>query len=298
MELLSSHHGTSLLNLELGAYRDTPGSPDGTMNALRALSVKSINWVDRDSQSFIFSVMAHNCMTLRHLDLGNEVNVVNGRDYNYVSFNRNVVPENLAASILRVQIEHEFKTSQPPVYFPNVDSIRLRGLDVRALFRGRIGDREYKLVDFKALESLTLESCKPMKTDFGFLARLDLSRLRFFRVRQEGVALDDFLGLKDLLWGLLPLEALSVLLEGSLKCTDIDLKPILRRHGPSLRALLIDIKLEELVSIQDSKRVWGPQCVMDICGLCPNLVELGMPLDWNNTSEKSFGCREVRGDFS
>lgn len=246
------------------------------MNALRSLSVKSIV---QDPPSLIASLMARDRMTLRHLDLGDEINVVNRGGCSHGSFNRQVIPENLAASTLRIQIEHEFEKSQPRVYFPNVDSIRLRGFDIRALFRGRVRDRGYSLVDFGVLKTLTMESCKPMTTAFGFLARVGLSRLRDFHIRQEGVTLDDFLDLKSFLWGRLPLEALSILLEGCLESIDISLGTILQRHGPTLKRLLIDVKLDEFVSIQDFKRVWGPQCVMDICGHCPNLVELGMPLD-------------------
>ena len=287
VELLSSHHGTSLLNLDIGAYRATPGRPDGTMNALQALSVKSIMMsVDRDPQPLIASILARNRLTLRHLDLGAEINVFNnnGRDY------QDARPQFSVASKLRIQVEHELKTSPQPVYFPNVDRIRLRGLNVPALFSGQ----GYKLIDFSVLSSLTLESCNPMSTAFEFLATLTLSRLRFFHLRIEGVGPDGVGGLETFLCGLLPLEALSILLDGILAPTGIRLGTILRIHGQSLQTFLIDVRRRRLFFIHDSRRSWQNQCVMDLCEFCPNLVELGIPSEWCYTPGEIISLTKVR----
>ena len=255
------------------------------MNALRALSVKSILMSsDRDPQPLIASLMACNCMTLRHLDLGAEIKVFinNGREY------QDARPENSVASTLRAQIESEFKTSQQPVYFPNVDRMRLRGLNVPALFRGQ----GYKLIDFKILTNLTLESCNPTNTALEFLANVTLSRLRFVQVRSEWASGADFPRLETFLCGLVPLEGLSILMEGSVEPTSIRLGTFLRIHGQSLQTLLIDIRRRGLTIVQDRIRLWHPQCVRDICELCPNLVELGMPLAWNDLPGK-FGRKTV-----
>ena len=240
---------------------------------------------DRDPQPLIPSLMACNCMTLRHLDLGAEIKVFinNGREY------QDARPENSVASTLRVQIEHEFKASQQPVYFPNVDRIRLRGLNVPALFSGQ----GYKLIDFKNLTNLTLESCNPTNTALEVLANLPLLRLRFLQVRCEWASRDDFLRLENFLCGLLPLEGLSILMEGSVEPSSIRLGTFLQIHRQSLQTLLVDVRRIGLNIVQDRIRLWHPQCVKDICELCPNLVELGIPLAWNDLPGE-FGRKTVR----
>ena len=201
-------------------------------------------------------------------------------------------PQAHLATQLRAEMESQLEMTEGTEYFPNVDQISLRGLDCLSFFIGPYQDRMF---NFRALKSLTLESsCYNFETAITSLGSLQLLGLQFLHIRQEGIHPDSLPSLTTFLCALPPLTDLFILLECDIDDEDFDLGEALQKHGKALQRLIFDVRRDNRETTTDDSTIWRPQIIKDICENCPNLVELGMPLQWTNESDTITSRRMVR----
>ena len=235
---------------------------------LNALSIPSLQYSSETGSLLIASLIANNHKTLRHLDLGAEMNVIN------CQVDGNTYTDTGVAKRLREDIVAVFKGNKA-VYFPNIDSLRLRGLDLSVMMSGQ----QHRLLKFTSLKHLALESCSAMNSSLQELAALSLRGLQTFHIRQEEYE-DPFLELlENFLCTLPPLTALSVLLDGPSPGA-LEIEQIMEVHGLSLRTCIMDLWEDGRIATVPSRTAWRQQYSVDIIERCPNLVELGISVDW------------------
>ena len=249
---------------------------------LSVLSIPSLIFMRGTGLLLIASLIANNHTTLRHLDLGVEKSVrdCQMRAEPYSDFN--------AANRIRKIIVAAFQGDRS-VYLPNIDTLRLRGLDIIAMMSGE----QHRFLNFASLKHLALESCFSMNSSLQILTALSLGRLQSFRIRLEGYE-DNFLKLlENFLCTLPPLTALSILLNGS-SPDALDLAKIMKVHAISLRVCIVDLRDYDRIATVDSRSGWRRQYSLDIIELCPNLVELGISVDWHTLNLGSRDGQLVR----
>ena len=179
-----------------------------------------------------------------------------------------------------------------------LQEIAFFGIDIGAFMPESIPDALF----FCGLKRLTLESCpgsadflESMADTFHHAQNLNVSirrvpKLTEFLFRHEAPTTR----LKDCLVRFLAsfagLEKLSLLLENSTlqeRCSTL-----INQHGPTLKSLALECRIQPREHIGlDTSRPFGiggysqelwEQSINDICGLCPNLEELGMGFPWND----------------
>lgn len=249
---------------------------------LQALCLRSIG----TRSSLIPSLILNNCVTLRQLDLGIESYLAKAAlaESRYIESRTS----HQVLNGLMTQIASSSEEEKQPILLPNVDKLKIRGLDLSAL----VGNEKHLLVDFGALTWLILESCSGLSKALPKLGATQFPTLRSFRIRQEYAKPDilDILG--NFLRDLPPLTDLSVLIDGDI--ARFKLKQILNVHGKTLRSLIMDLRNHKrIVTLQNEDR-WQRQCCTEIMRRCPNLVELGIPIDWEDLALGSCDCKMVR----
>ena len=243
------------------------------LKELQALSIPSVE--DGESHSSITSLIARNWKTLRLLDLGVEADLV---DYNKATPKQMYLDnlEDQTARHLREQIERAFEGTKRSILLPNIDKLRLRGLDLNALMI----DSRHQLFDYQSLIQLTLGSCCELEIAMPRLTSIAIHHLRSFHIRQESIS-DDFIPtLETFLCELPPLTSLWVQLDGDYN--GLDVKRIMEIHGESLQNLIMDLMQKGEPIDSESETESYQQYSMDIIEKCPNLVELGIGVDWDN----------------
>ena len=167
-----------------------------------------------------------------------------------------------------------------------LESLKLIGWDLRPLVNGAYRP----ITDFNSLTSLTLESCLglfdvlPMFTKVsGGEAVIRLPNLQSLTIRNERDDHPDFTRSLDyFLRSLPPLRTLHLLLSGHYVMRSS--KEFLKIHGATLRTLVWDERLgrrhdlddDRLVDLRDAGKLGT------IVKYCPNLVELGISIRWDN----------------
>lgn len=170
----------------------------------------------------------------------------------------------------------------------SLEELRLCGLDLGILALSPIATR----VDFTNLTTLRLESCLDLDDTLRRLIESGglsfgakcVPRLKSFLLRQERCSPLFRKRLGTFLCSFSGLQHLHVLLEGS--ATWRVLGPILILHGKSLQTLVWDQRSGPRIAPGASLSVYakGFECLETISNLCPNLIGLGVPLDWNQIS--------------
>lgn len=268
LDTLSTCHGASLRRLELGTHHSRNGSKMDNVSNLNTLCVPSLLFESEPGPLLIASLIANNHKTLRHLDLGAEGSLIDCRDRNEPHTGTG------AAQRLREGIIAEFKHDKT-VYLPKVDSLRLRGLDSSVMMSGE----QHRLINFASLKHLVLESCSAICNSLQKLTSLSLQGLQTFHIRQEDYQNGFLEALENFLCILPPLTALSILLHGSFPDV-LEIEQIMEVHAPSLRTCIMDFRYDDRIATVDSREGWRQQYSVDIIELCPNLVELGISVDW------------------
>ena len=229
----------------------------------------------------IASMLANNQQSISNLVLGDEKNLIQeyftGRN---VSAIEDAISEPLLSSLNRT-LDERAAVNRPVL---NLKALRLINLNPMKL----LVNSEVQLIHFPSLTSLILESCKHLNELLLMLVRptsaksLDhsLTNLHNLTVRYEDVG-PRRLSLQWFLCRLKPLIRLYVMLEGNIDPQN--LRSILKTHGQSLRCLVWDRRAERRVSLTSSGAMG---CGLEenlgiISNLCPNLVELGINIDWN-----------------
>ena len=253
---------------------------------LQALCLPSILPSQSVEPLLIPLLIFDNRISLSSLDLGVEFHMVKALKSG--GFYRDKYSRNQVAKRLKFQISSKFEDGERPVCLPNLTHLRVRGLDFGTLM---LGDGQ-KLVDFGVLTHLTLESCCGLINTVPKLGATPLQSLQSFRIRQERVEAGFLAMLETFLCALPPLTALFVLLDGEMD--DIKLKEVLEIHGKSLQALVMDLRNGITIYGQESTLAWRRQYSIEIFERCPNLVELGIAVDWDELALDSSDCSVVR----
>ncbi|KAL8761434.1 MAG: hypothetical protein Q9184_002456 [Pyrenodesmia sp. 2 TL-2023] len=165
-----------------------------------------------------------------------------------------------------------------------LDTLELKGLNASKLIKAG-----FHFLDWKCLKSLVLESCHGLEQALALLAdtknvqgqplRSDL-RLVTFRVRCEGLNL--VTQLNHFLAAITGLVNLSVLLESPDSSRNLDFITVLKSHGKSLETLVWEERTGRRESFVGSRNEKLPtfQQLQVIAENCPNLIELGLPMNW------------------
>ena len=252
------------------------------VNKLSTLCIPSLLLDSGTGLLLIASLIVNNRTTLRHLDIGVESSVFDyqnlGSDYD----DTNVLKKFWEDIVVR------FKRNKS-VFLPNIDNIRLRGLDLSAMMRGE----QHRVLNFASLKHLALESCSAINNSLQRLTALSLRGLQTFHIRQEKYR-DNFLELlENFLCTLQPLTALSILING-LFPDALEIEQILQVHAGSLRSCIMDLRDVDRIATIDSRTAWRQQYSVDIIEQCPNLVELGIAVNWEILNLGTLDGRLVR----
>ena len=159
----------------------------------------------------------------------------------------------------------------------SIETLRLISFDLDPTLLHRMGS----FIDFSKLVSLSLESCASLNNGLAHLkTTTNLSCLRSLTVRTELFSNGTWPSLKAFMCSLIRLTDLCLLMEGD-DFDDLELEDILKRHGQTLRSLVVDTRTGprlhtgELTSFQPQESY-----ISEISKYCPGLVELGITLDW------------------
>ena len=217
-------------------------------------------------------------MTLRVLDFGVEMAIVKSYLTSALDDTRS---RTQLTKRLRDAITAGLAGLLVPECLPNVQRLKFCGLDLGALVNGP----NVPLVNWVALTHLTLESCCAFNAGLSTMGQLNFQSLHFLQIRHETPEGNFLPLLTTFLRALPPLKSLFMLLEGGPRWTDLG--QILQIHGESLRAFILEFRLGERFLLEHSRSIWAMSDTMQIFEYCPNLVELGMPLDWQRIRRSS-----------
>lgn len=222
---------------------------------------------------YLHSVLADVSSTLYELDLGIEWQLAK----DYIAGNESESTEQLSTHIMGAFSEHPQRSER----LPKVHHLKLRGLDLSCM----MDHKGQNIVNVEHLTKLSLESCCRLGRALAILEALQLPCLRYLHIRHELVDPGICSSLERVLCSLPPLKSLFLLLEGNVP--SFGFKQILGVHGDSLRALIVDFRGDTRPSIHESRTLWEAQYLDDIAKLCPNLIELGIPVNWQLWSARS-----------
>lgn len=282
LALLFGRHEPPCLRLKAfavsPAYRKPtiPVTPE--LNELRFEFMDSVQLI-----SWMGVLVAMSCTTLQHLAIGVEHRIAAssciGLDYNDNHSDHQKTRQ------FRQQLQMslvEFYTPSYPVL--SLTSLTLVGLDLLAL------ETTPRIIDWRKLRALTLKSCSHLYSTLNFLAVAVTSdgsgegaNLKSFDLRSDNSAHTHLVvdALKSFLTSFNGLQHLGLLLEDRNISLDT-LTAILKNHGPTLRRLVWDVRLDERSSFtKDLSRAQSAnKHVGSIHKRCPLLEELGLSFDW------------------
>ena len=235
-------------------------------------SVQLINWMGL--------LVGTSSTTLQHLALGVEDRIAAssciglGYDDNY--------PDHQKTRQFRQQLQMSLVDPSYPVL--SLTSLTLVGLDLLAL------ETTPRIIDWTKLRALILKSCAQLDRTLNFLAdafrsdgSMEGANLKSFDLRSDNginthLVVDT---LKSFLTSFKGLQHLGLLLEDR-NISLAMLTAILKNHGPTLRRLVWDVRLDERSSFTEdfSRAQSANKHVGSIHRLCPLLEELGLSFDW------------------
>ncbi|KAI4126714.1 MAG: hypothetical protein LQ338_003617 [Usnochroma carphineum] len=185
----------------------------------------------------------------------------------------------------RFKDHHEQDEARPPLN--GLDSFILTGLNL-----GLIIMPKSRYIDLSSLTSLTLESCSGLEDAFNALSneknqqglpwRSELG-LKSFYLRQESVTQRFRTQLLDFLSSIQALTSLSILLETNDRPGSF--QEVLTTHGKSLRSLVWEERIdrrEDFIPLPPVPLLSSLAQLDQIAEHCPDLIELGFPIDWRN----------------
>ncbi|KAL8832492.1 MAG: hypothetical protein Q9170_004863 [Blastenia crenularia] len=153
-------------------------------------------------------------------------------------------------------------------------------------------------LDLNSLTSLNLQSCSGLEGALTTLAavkdqkgRFSGLQLRSFSIRHESRNVQIKTQILDFLVSFEGLTHLSVLLEISEPNRPPDLVSVLAKHGKSLTSLVWDERPGKRESFAISTQEYtlpGLGTLSTIAALCPDLVQLGISIDWRELNSADF----------
>lgn len=243
--------------------------------ALEELRVGSLG--SDQTLDWLASLVAANFTTLQHLEIGVENKVV-GRRLDDQLYHDN--DSDQLTRRFRRKLAACFAVEHGPSYpvLP-VSSLTLVGLSLLDLQGGKVES----IIDWTTLRALAIKSCSQLDGMLSFLQSVIPSvsgeggNLESFDLRSE-TKVDT---LKNFLTSFNGLVHLGLLLEDQTMSL-ATLQVVLKNHGPTLRRLIWDIRVQErTLSTEDQSCAhFGNDHVACIVKGCPLLEELGLSLDW------------------
>ena len=287
----------SLRILKLGRVTSTwtKSSLSRQLTNLHTLHVGSMKLRHKDKGNhWVGLVIASNTSTLRDLKLGSERWLVESLLDGVPAFPN--MDQRANSRQLIKSIDQALKVAGKSSQKLHLESLHVCGLDLRAL----IDKDSPKLFKPEHLRKLSLESCHGSEDFLNVLSRRSLGsssilRLKSFHFRSEFSKRGMLRLLERFLSSFFGLEHLSVIVEGRNITTSKWLKPrcFIKCHGPTLKTLVWEGRQEPRMC-WESDPVIPLRCdaefqqLDEICEGCPNLVELGVTIDWHSELVSSF----------
>ena len=226
---------------------------------------------------WLASLVVANFTTLRHLEIGVENKVVDRRldDQLYHDNDSDQLTKSFRRK-LAARLAFEYGPSYPVLPLSSLTLVGLSLLDLRG---GKVGS----IIDWTNLRALAMKSCSQLDGMLSFLQSVipsvsgDGVNLESFDLRSE-TKVD---ALKKFLTSFSGLVHLGLLLEDRTMSSET-LHDVLKNHGPTLRRLIWDIRVQERISSTEDESCahFGNDHVPCIVRECPLLEELGLSLDW------------------
>ena len=275
---------TLRLNRQADTWSESSLIPDG-LRELRLGSLKSRvdNYglvLDKYWQTIL---VARNCKTLRHLELGFETDAAEDFFGEPIGDNDRVDYEQ--TMVFARTLREECKSLNASM---SLLSLKLISCDIDVLLKSKY----WPTIDLRNLTHLVLEECFSEPQAFPLLSSIStnpedtrcLLSITSFTFRQKYMEEDDGQSqLRDFICALpRGLQDLSVLVDNVHK--SIGLRSILRVHGKTLKTLIWDERTYGLQGVQSCTAVFpkkhGVGYLPTISNACPNLRELGVAMDW------------------
>jgi len=291
LKLLFDMHGATLRTLKLNRQTfEPPGPlPDGLHN-LRLGSLESLEsrW-ELDYQNsnpyWQTALVAGNCKTLRHLELGSETDAA--QDFFGVPIADDERTDGKHTIAFGRTLKRECKNIKASI---SLDSLKLISYDIGII----LDNKHWPSVDLRNITKLVLEDCYGTKVAFPLLSSISrnpknahcLMDLTSFTFRQKYLDDDDRKRLQNLLCSLSGrLIHLSVLLDGSEDYNHmLNIESILLIHGKTLRTLVWDERGYRREAMNEDRALLPSKDRMRhlsiISKSCPELKELGIVIDW------------------
>ena len=286
MLALARRHGGSLQNLSLRA-RKGHWSSLCTIEGLLSLQMEFFLTANTTAR-----LVYKNRKTLQHLGIGLESRILEG----FYNDGLNVEEKNISDSETFTVALREFDEdaeSQAPML--QLQSLKMIGLDLRLMLYGHSlldGESTMRpIIDLQHLNSLSLESCLYLGTLLPLLAQTssdgdsvnNLPNLRSLTIRSERTHRLRSRSLASFLCALSPLKTLRILFSGGGVLPK--LSDILLIHGATLETLVWEDRLGQREDLESDRLPLDEECdiedrASDIAEYCPNLVELGIAVEW------------------
>ena len=294
MLTLERHHGESLEHVSLRARKGN-WSNLCTKKGLHSLHM---------AFSLTFNITARlvykNRKTLRHIGIGLEGQIFEAfhqKDLYHEILN---VPQHKLSQMFTDKLSKLDKDSESQTPMLKLESLKMIGLDLRLMLCGHSlldgPSRVRPIVDRQHLASLSLESCASLGTALPLLARKssddsvnNLPNLRSLTIRSEKSHRLRSRSLRLFLCALSPLKILRVLISGQGVLPRLsDILPI---HGARLEVLVWEDRLGRRRNLEGDGIPFDENCDIarrgrDIAKYCPNLVELGIAVEWEYDKDR------------
>ena len=286
IKLLLVHQSQSLVNLQFDRY--TSGLRDINATNLSQLRLPCLDL--GPCQDWPLRAITDNLVSLNHLALGFETMIAKAYA-NDEPQSDSVISDRTCE--LGDNMNNHFLSERPLPHAPlALNHLELIGLNLYRIINGSIGI----LFNVCPLKTLVIHSCSGISDAFTLLKVQDpilrhaaglfgsFQNLKNLEFRYEISTPDHKSILETFVVSLPPLVSLQVLLDG---CTQAhDLEPILKIHGKSLRTLVWDERSgRRLGTWEDTSIILEAgyneeKNLETIARQCPNLVSLGLSLNW------------------
>lgn len=246
---------------------------------LRRLSVESMD-PDRNCE-WPARMIAENAKTLSHLNLGFLARIAH--DF---ALNRRPRQYQISASFAKARRESLSKSSQEPPVTLALESLYLRGLDLRSVIQRGLGfDVDFDKITILRLESSPgLSQALPLLIGPGDSSEPALGALEDLFVRLEDPDPNFSIIFENFLTSVAGLVHLRVLIDNTRSVQNLE--PILTVHGESLRTFVWDERRGPRVQLDVSTSMLSTRLgnLRIISQKCENLLTLGLPLSWEAIS--------------
>ncbi|KAL8707116.1 MAG: hypothetical protein Q9225_007822 [Loekoesia sp. 1 TL-2023] len=273
-----------LTTLKISNFTDDSEDNDG----LSIPGIKSFSFVCIGCdmfESWITDIIVQHSDSLEHLCLGAEASA-----YKFYATSDQHIHRNID-NILDEMLEHLDEITEAHSETEGTDThlLALTMLEFKGINVSKLIKPGFHLQNWRYLKSLTLESCYGLEQVFSFLVdekneqglslRSDL-RLHSFHLRHESCSQQFKVQLLDFLSSISGLVDLSILLETNDQQQGF--QKVLETHGRSLKTLVWDerTRMRDDYISQEGYKLPSYQQLDSIAKYCPNLVELGVLLEW------------------